>query len=58
MAGFPLHIYAAAEDTTAVQLIAKADYSCSIAEDIYNSSTADIQNRLFNALQRIQQQYG
>ncbi len=56
MAGFPLHIYAAAEDTTAVRLISKADYSYSSRG--YNRSTADIQSLLLMPYQRIQQNYG
>jgi hypothetical protein len=38
-------IHALAEDTTGVRLISKADYLCSSRG--YNSSTADIQSRLF-----------
>jgi hypothetical protein len=49
-------IHALAEDTTAVRLISKADYSCSGKG--HNSSTADIQSRLVMLSQRIQHQYG
>jgi hypothetical protein len=45
-------IHALAEDTTAVQLISKADYSCSSIG--YKSRKAYILSRLFMVLQRIQ----
>jgi hypothetical protein len=56
MAGFPLHMYAAAEDTAAARLISKADYS--YFSRGYNKSTADIQSLLLMLYQRIQQQEG